>query len=222
MRKVDRRVRRTRFLLEQAFFELLAEKTFEAISVKDITERADVNRATFYDHFQDKYNMLDEVIGDLFRRSVQQTIEIPGQKPKDAPRLLTSTSGAETRAQLRLDNLRSDFRQFIAATLEMFNSIQVQRKFQAEPALVIYARVRQEINAALLRDFRVCLQTETRDEADRIASILSWAIFGAAFEWSRAAKSMSADELSSQITGLFARELINFEPKGSLAMPSGA
>src|SRR5207245_2778046 len=56
---VDPRVKRTRKLLQQAFIELFQEKGFAAISIQDITERATVNRATFYAHFPDKYALLD-------------------------------------------------------------------------------------------------------------------------------------------------------------------
>ena len=53
--RVDPRVKRTRKLLQQAFLELFQEKGFASISIQDITERATVNRATFYAHFPDKY-----------------------------------------------------------------------------------------------------------------------------------------------------------------------
>ena len=57
--KVDPRVKRTRQSLEQAFVDLLHEKGFQAITVQDITQRAGLNRATFYAHFPDKYALLD-------------------------------------------------------------------------------------------------------------------------------------------------------------------
>ncbi len=52
--KIDPRIKRTRMFLEEAFSELLHEKDFQSISVQDITERAGINRATFYAHFPDK------------------------------------------------------------------------------------------------------------------------------------------------------------------------
>lgn len=56
----DPRVKRTRQALLQAFVALLEEKqNFHSISVQDIAERATVNRATFYDHFEDKYALLE-------------------------------------------------------------------------------------------------------------------------------------------------------------------
>jgi AcrR family transcriptional regulator len=62
----DLRVRRTRKSLQDAFIELTIQKGFEAVTVRDITERAMVNRATFYRHFQDKYDLLERYMEDLY------------------------------------------------------------------------------------------------------------------------------------------------------------
>src|SRR5262245_45123225 len=51
---IDRRVARTRAMLHQALLALIMEKGYEAISVADICERADVGRSTFYAHFTGK------------------------------------------------------------------------------------------------------------------------------------------------------------------------
>ena len=56
--KQDRRTRRTRQLLRDAFVALLKEKRYEDISVQDIIERADVARSTFYVHYVDKEDLL--------------------------------------------------------------------------------------------------------------------------------------------------------------------
>ena len=61
--KIDPRIRRTRQMLFQAFQDLLAEKTFDLISVQDIAERSTLNRATFYDHFTDKFALLEAMTG---------------------------------------------------------------------------------------------------------------------------------------------------------------
>ena len=58
MTKEDRRVRRTRKLLRDAFMALLSEKEYEAITVQDIIEKADVARSTFYAHYLDKKDLL--------------------------------------------------------------------------------------------------------------------------------------------------------------------
>lgn len=63
---MDRRVIKTKAVIKKAYFELLAEKHFENITVRDITEKADINRGTFYLHFEDKYQVLDYYEEEIF------------------------------------------------------------------------------------------------------------------------------------------------------------
>lgn len=63
--KQDRRIRRTQKLLKDSLIELMQEKEFKNISVKDITERADLNRGTFYLHYRDTYHLLQEMEEDV-------------------------------------------------------------------------------------------------------------------------------------------------------------
>lgn len=62
----DLRVRRTRKLLRQAFIELTVEKGFSILTVRDITERAMVNRSTFYRHYLDKYDLLEQYMNEIY------------------------------------------------------------------------------------------------------------------------------------------------------------
>src|SRR5690348_9052717 len=61
-KNVDRRVQRTRQLLRQAFVEVAQEKGLTAVSVQDITERANIHRGTFYTHYEDKYALVYSLI----------------------------------------------------------------------------------------------------------------------------------------------------------------
>jgi AcrR family transcriptional regulator len=61
----DLRVQRTHALLRQALFDLTVEKGFTAVSVSDITKRARVNRSTFYRHYVDKHDLLDQYLDDV-------------------------------------------------------------------------------------------------------------------------------------------------------------
>ena len=62
----DRRVRRTRAMLRQALTELMSEKSIREITVKELTQRADVNRGTFYSHYEDIYDMVQQLENELF------------------------------------------------------------------------------------------------------------------------------------------------------------
>lgn len=61
----DLRVRRTHKLLQKALLEAASEKGFAHVTVRDITERAMVNRATFYRHYEDKYDLLAHYLEEL-------------------------------------------------------------------------------------------------------------------------------------------------------------
>ncbi|WP_391119693.1 TetR/AcrR family transcriptional regulator [Psychrobacillus sp. L3] len=70
-KKIDRRIARTRQMIRDAFTQLMDEKGFEAITVSDLTEKANINRGTFYLHYKDKYDLFeqnkDEVFSELER-----------------------------------------------------------------------------------------------------------------------------------------------------------
>ena len=63
--KVDRRVRRTEEQLKRALTQLLLEKPVREITVRELTDRADVNRGTFYAHYTDLYDMLEQMESEL-------------------------------------------------------------------------------------------------------------------------------------------------------------
>jgi AcrR family transcriptional regulator len=74
-RAVDRRIQRTRQLLHGALMALIQEKGFEALTVQDIIDRANVGRATFYAHFDSKEDLLAsglENLRDVLRERQRQ------------------------------------------------------------------------------------------------------------------------------------------------------
>jgi AcrR family transcriptional regulator len=56
--EMDRRVQRTRRLIQDALIELILEKGYESVTIQDILDRADVGRSTFYAHYTDKDSLL--------------------------------------------------------------------------------------------------------------------------------------------------------------------
>ena len=75
--KPDRRVQRTRQALRNALMELIKEKGFDAISVEEITQRADLGRATFYLHYKDKEDLLIDEFSELANERVRTLSAIP-------------------------------------------------------------------------------------------------------------------------------------------------
>lgn len=66
-RNLDLRVIRTKHSIRNALVELMEEKGFEAITVKDITNKAKINRGTFYAHYQDKFDLMTKCQEDIMQ-----------------------------------------------------------------------------------------------------------------------------------------------------------
>jgi AcrR family transcriptional regulator len=71
-KKIDRRVLRTRQMLRDALMELIVEKGYEAITIQDITDRANVGRTTFYLHYQYKDDLLFNGMREMYLEIIQQ------------------------------------------------------------------------------------------------------------------------------------------------------
>jgi AcrR family transcriptional regulator len=63
--KTDRRIKYTKMVLKQALVNLLKTKPISKITVKEICEEADINRATFYSHYTDQYDLLKQIENEL-------------------------------------------------------------------------------------------------------------------------------------------------------------
>jgi AcrR family transcriptional regulator len=74
-RKPDRRIERTCSLLHQALGSLIREKPYDDISIKEILERANVSRSTFYMHFEDKDALLAAAIRSLLGAAQHESPE---------------------------------------------------------------------------------------------------------------------------------------------------
>ena len=175
-KRVDPRVKRTRELIIRAFNELVAEKGHTGLTVQEIAERATINRATFYAHFNDQYELFDHVISEAFREELR--------------RRLPDSSG------LSEENLKA---LILAACdyLAGLNTACSRTDQQFKP--LIEARVQSELYELLLGWIEASPLTDSRSaNAGIMASVVSWAIFGAGLQWSRHGEVGSAEEVADQ------------------------
>jgi AcrR family transcriptional regulator len=99
----DPRIRRTRQLLQGALRALMQSKSFEEISVQDIAEAATVNRATFYDHYADKFALLDALIAGGFHSLLHaRKVQFDGTCPSAASAIIEAT--CDYLAQIRAEH----------------------------------------------------------------------------------------------------------------------
>jgi AcrR family transcriptional regulator len=189
-RRVSRRMQHTCLLLQQAFIEVAHEKGMVATTVQDITARADVNRGTFYLHFEDKYALLQVIIHEHFQHLLQRT--------------LTPTSQWDSNSLQR----------FIQAVLEDF-----ERKYRhlfrsQESALLIERTTCEELARLLLLWLKGDQNKGTREPVplETIARIMSWTIFEAAMQWSQQPTAASSEQLARDIVLVMTEGIMRLVP----------
>jgi AcrR family transcriptional regulator len=180
--RLDPRVKRTRQLLDQAFMDLVKEQGFQAISIRDITERAGVNRATFYAHFQDKNALLDHFIQAGFRLEIEK-------------RMLNS-------CQFSLENLRL----LIVAVCEFVANVDSHCAPPHETFdSLVETQVKNQIFELLLKWSGQVGKAQAAPEM--VATATSWAIYGLASQWSHKKPSIPVDDYAGQALPLIAANL---------------
>jgi len=182
---VDPRVRRTRQLIMRAFGELLREQGLQAVTVRDIAERATVNRATFYAHFEDKFALLEEFARESFRRYLSTAV---------------TASPALTAANLRLLAIAvfAYLRPLHGATTLRATDTQV-----LEPLFVSTVQL-EEFYLFLVEWLRTGLPSRpaAASSPETFAAVVGWAIFGAGVQWARGRRQCSAEEAAGQVVAV--------------------
>lgn len=77
MNSNDRRVRKTKKALRTALAELMAEKDIHSITVRELTDKADIHRATFYTHYRDVYDLYDQLENSVLERIGATVVSMP-------------------------------------------------------------------------------------------------------------------------------------------------
>jgi AcrR family transcriptional regulator len=188
---LDPRIKRTRQLLHRAFNELLAEKSFEEITVHDIAERSTVNRATFYDHFPDKFALLEDIIAENFRAMLE--VRMAGS--------IGTCPGA--------------VKELICAVCEFFADMASGcQKHQRQFAPVAESKIKSLLRDFLLIGLRQVVPEGAQAELELRAIMASWAICGAALEWSHS-KSSSLEAFADSVFLLVSTTLKLEQPSSS-------
>jgi AcrR family transcriptional regulator len=172
---LDPRIRRTRLLLQQALGKLLETKEFDKISVQDIAEAATVNRATFYDHYTDKFALLECMVGTRFGE------------------LLTARG-------VRFDGgCSSALRAIVQGVCDYLATAPGAECVRQLPHME--AAVIAVVRTMLLKGLTLH-PPATGVSPQMLAATLSWAIYGAAKEWLRTPGRVSSDAVVDQVMQL--------------------
>ncbi|MEK4670399.1 TetR/AcrR family transcriptional regulator [Niallia sp. FSL R7-0271] len=155
--KKDLRYVRTRKSIMDAFIEISGKKDFKDITIKDITTEAMINRATFYYHFVDKYELLEKVLSEVFLINLNDEL-------------------------IKRYILNEEVIINIFTAITNFHSTLHNRCHRGYEDTI--ARI---IKEQLEIIFYKMLQKQGRAETStKVSSVLlSWGIYGAAMEWSK-------------------------------------
>jgi AcrR family transcriptional regulator len=168
----DPRVKRTRQLLMQSFMELLEQKkNIYSISVQDIAERATVNRATFYAHFEDKFAFLECWMREKFQRKLKEAL----------PECSISDIGSLRALILSVFDFLARTRQYMNPADSQFEPL-FEIAMQKELYQLLLKWLSEEPNASV-----------SQEMVEATALVVSWGIFGAALQWSRSPRNRTAE-----------------------------
>src|SRR6202789_751674 len=160
----DPRIRRTRKLLQGALGTLMHSKSFDEISVQDITDAATVNRATFYDHYTDKYALLDAMIAGGFHELLyERQLRYETGCPAALGAIIRATCDFQTQAHSAGDCER-------------------QTAFEPLMDAAVVAAIRRMLMEGLERKQRPSPEPSTLDP-EMVAAAASWAIAGGVKQW---------------------------------------
>lgn len=79
----DHRTRVTKMLIRKAFLDLLAQKPIQSITIKELCAAAGINRGTFYTHYQDIYELLEQIEADMVASLAQALAPVDTQAPSE-------------------------------------------------------------------------------------------------------------------------------------------
>ncbi|ADM69661.1 hypothetical protein GMA19_01843 [Paenibacillus polymyxa E681] len=174
----DPRVIRTRRLILDAFIDQLNKKDFYTITINDITQKATINRATFYAHFQDKYALLETLLSEAFLEHVIKRID--------------AEAGLSERTIQKLILSLCDYHDTSNQCIHKYNSV----------APILEEHIKNQLEHFILQLItRGTSNTDPRT-LELAATILSWSIYGVTFRWNVEEKKESPTDLAGRAVPL--------------------
>lgn len=175
-RKIDRRKKYTRMVLKESLLEILQKKQLTLVTVKEICERADINRSTFYAHFNDQFDLLfqieEELINDMISfleaYSTDKKIEVLETTEK---LIEYFASQKETCLTLLSQNSHSSFEQKVREVAEQF--IMVNQKDNLDIQSSTFKYISAYIISGSIEVMKVWLENDMDTSPKEIASLIT-------------------------------------------------
>lgn len=157
---IDPRIIRTRKLIMESFIQLLEKKSFKKITIQDITSEAQINRATFYHHFVDKFELLENVTREELMENVLQEL-----------------ANNEEFNEEMLKNVFLSITKFL-----MSLSLRCQKSYY-DLTVNIEALIKKELENIFNQVLSKQFPDESKEKKRITSTMLSWMIYGSAIDW---------------------------------------
>jgi AcrR family transcriptional regulator len=174
---LDPRVRRTRKMLQDALAKLLKQKDFDKISIGDIAAESTLNRATFYDHYPDKFALLACLVASQFQE------------------LVAERNICFDRCEGALKNIAMGVCYYLTETTKPGADGLRQAGAPMETAIVSVVR-------RLILDGFNRHSPKAGVPVELLCSTIAWAIYGAAKEWAQSPNRMSVAEMGDTVESI--------------------
>ena len=183
-KKVDRRVERTEQLLRSALLDLIEEKGFESLTVQHIIDRANVGRATFYTHFDNKEDLLISGLDQLQQELKQKQHEVHAQGRNIHERILAFSFEVFTHTEKH--------RELFRALSADGTAVVIKRAWHK----ILLDLVREDVKAVFPKEEYSSVPTEA------LVHIITGSFFGLLMWWLEGSTTLSAREITSMFRKL--------------------
>ncbi|GAA3731887.1 TetR/AcrR family transcriptional regulator [Salinicoccus jeotgali] len=165
--KVDLRIQRTRKFIMDSFMTLSEQKDFKDITVKDIATEAMINRATFYYHFEDIYDLLEKVLSEVLLVNLDYANYEEEALDEDT--------------FIRIFTAITNFQQSLAN--------RCHRGYEETIARII----REQLEVIFFKMLAKRSGASDEEGVKLTAVMLSWSMYGASAEWRRSGRDVSPE-----------------------------
>ncbi|PLR80581.1 TetR/AcrR family transcriptional regulator [Bacillus canaveralius] len=176
---IDRRIKKTKAALKVSIITLMQRKDFEDISITDIVQLADLNRGTFYKHYQYKEELLEEVIDDVITDLIASYREPYQNSETFEVRNLTSSA-------IKIFEHVANYSSFYTLIV------------QSNTLSGFQNRICNELRNLALQDLEDC-QPNSKINRELRGSYQAYAVFGMIIEWINDGFKYSSNYMAEQL-----------------------
>lgn len=189
--KTDRRQIRTKQLIRDALLDLIPQKGLTKITVKDLTERADINRGTFYLHYKDVADLTDQLKEDIFA---------------DIPLLTSKIDPTDIKVAAKNNEPYEPIQRLLEYLLSHSDFLRVMLLPQGDPQLTV--QLKSSMKENMLKKFDQYLGPESPSPAvpaDYFMAYITSANIGLLTHWMMSGNDLPVEDIALMMTKIMSQ-----------------